>query len=162
MIRLYIHEGNETEDDKAAMYNVHGDDKLPQASSGQPHQVATTQQKRDRSEDQCHYCGLVGHWKNEYPDFKLHRANQQRQKQAERKQMRMQMQHMHRGQLPPFMHGAQTTMGPIQLGPRAKMMGYMPSQQSMGAGFQGQSSTLQHQSQLSQPPRSVIGLKIND
>jgi hypothetical protein len=138
------------------MYNVHGDNKLPQASSGQPQQVATTQQKRDRREYQCHYCGLMGHWNNECADFKLHRANQQRQSQAERKQMRMQMQRMHRGQLPPFMHGAQTPLEPIQLGPRAKMMGYTPSQQSMGAGFQGQSSTLQHQSQLSQPPQSVI------
>jgi hypothetical protein len=155
--KQYLHsmqEGKEPEEDKAAMYNVQDDKKLPQANSGQPHQKAQPQQKRDRSEDQCHYCGLMGHWKNECPDFKLHRANQQRQRKAERQQMRMQMQHTYRGQMQPFMQGAQTPRGPIQLGPRVNMMGYMPSQHSMGAGFQGHASTLQHASQLSQPQQS--------
>jgi hypothetical protein len=37
------------------------------------------------------------------------------------------------------------------------MMGYMPSQQSMGAGFQGHASTHQHASQLSHPQQLVLG-----
>jgi hypothetical protein len=135
-----------SEEDKAAMYNVQQDaqERAQPKQPANPQKSPKPQQKRDRSNDQCNYCGLMGHWKNECPDFRQHRANQQRLRRDERKMRnQMQLQHMnHRGQ-PAFIPGPQTPQFPLQLAPMANMMGYVPSQSVVGMGFQDQMSASQ-------------------
>jgi hypothetical protein len=112
-----MHEGDEQMEDKAAMYHAQQGDQNHQQGPGQhqqdqqprqhqqgqqnrqhqrfpqhgrPHKQRAPQQKRDRGDEQCYFCGLTGHWKNECPEFMRYQANQQRQRKWQMGQMQLQ------------------------------------------------------------------------
>jgi hypothetical protein len=82
-----IREVENADEEKAAMFQA-AQEQLPPPPPIHPPQQhqqrgrTPANQKRDRNDDQCHFCGLMGHWKSECPDFRQHQAQQRQQRQA--------------------------------------------------------------------------------
>jgi hypothetical protein len=123
---------------KRDLHNIHLSHNSPSSHSSHRIMVMSAGRETIYSNDQCYFCGLIGHRKNDCPDFKHLQAMQRRQRHEERKQMQRSAFRHHHHQMQGLQVGnsPQTWYAPMQMRPMANAVGYPQSQIGGGARSQ--------------------------